>query len=313
MNQSKRMTDGALLTAVFIVILLASMFIPILSVAAILFLPIPFIMFTSRYDWKPALLMLVAAILSSILVATFISIPLAVPAAIGGIMIGGAIHKNLSAYETWARGTFGFIIGLLFAFVFTQVVLQVNILNEFKQITDESFKMSASLMEQFTTEEQTEAFQKSMEQAVTLLTNLFPFFLVCAAVSQALISQWLGYKLINRLERKKLRFPPFRTLRFPVSILFIYLFALFSSYMITDPDSMLFMAAQNFIFIIQMLLTIQGFSFLFFYAHHKKMTKAFPIICVVIALFMAPLLFIVRFIGIIDLGLNLRDRLEKKR
>ncbi len=313
MNQSKQLTDGALLTAVFIGILLVSMFIPILAMVSIFLLPIPFILYTSRHDWKPALLMLTAALLITILLTTIYTLPLTIVAGLGGILIGSAIYRKLTAYETWARGTFGFIIGLLFAFVFTQFVFDVNILQQFKQMTTESMEMSSGVIEQFATDEQTEELKATMEETMNSLVDLFPFFLAASAILFAFVSQWVSYKVINRLDRKNLHFPPFRDLRFPVAIIFVYVIALLFAYIFTDPDSMLYMATQNLLVITQMLVTIQGFSFLFFYTHHKNMTKAFPIICTILALFIPILLFIVRFIGIIDLGFELRDRLAKKK
>lgn len=313
MNQSKKQVDGAMFTALFIIILLTGIFIPFLTPITIFILPLPFVLYTARHGWKPALIMAVAAILLSILLGTIVTLPFAVPAVIGGIMIGEAIHKNISAYETWARGTFGYIIGLLFAFVFIQLVLQVNIVEEFQQVMDESLARSTSIMEQFGNPEQADVVKETMEQLLEGLTNLLPFYLLIASVFQALISQWISYKVMNRIEKRELRFPPFRSLRFPSSTLFIYLFVLLAAFMITDTDSgTLTMAIQNLLVIAQMVLTIQGFSFLFFYTHYKKMSKAFPIIFVVIVFLMPTFMFIIRFIGILDIGMNLRERLGQK-
>ncbi|MBP1971032.1 uncharacterized protein YybS (DUF2232 family) [Virgibacillus natechei] len=318
MNQSKKITDGALLTAIFMVLLFVTILVPVVSIIAMFLLPVPFIIYGSRYDWKPTLLMLAVAMLLTTLFATVFSLPIAVLMGLGGLMIGSAIYQNVSAYETWARGTFGFIIGLLFVFVYTQVLFDINWIEEFELIVAQSMQMSTELLEQFGvgSEQATEA-QEMMEEQVNLLTDLFPVGLAVAAILLAFISQWASYKMINRIERKELRFPPFRTLQFPVSIIWIYLFALLLSFIELDSGNIFYLGAQNLLMLTGLLMSLQGFSFIFFYAHHKKMSKALPIISVVLAVIFPPLmLYLVRILGIIDIGFRLRDRLtgnEDKR
>ncbi|AVR01002.1 hypothetical protein OBCHQ24_19040 [Oceanobacillus iheyensis] len=312
MNQSKKIVDGTILTAVYAVLLLVSVFVPVISIIAVVLLPIPFVIYTSRHGGKPALLMWLAATLISVLIATTFSLPIAVLAGSGGIMIGGAIYRKLSAHETWARGTFGFIFGLLFVFVFTQVVFQVNWTEEIEQQMDTSMDLTFETLGEFGFSEQ-EQGEEMIGQTIDLLVNLLPVILVGGAIVIAFISQWISYKVLNRLDKKELRFPPFRKLRFPGSLIWVYFFALIASFLVSDTTSFFYTGAQNILALTGLLMTLQGFSFIFFYAHHKKMSKAIPIFSVVLTLlFPTLLLFLVRFIGIIDLGFGMRDRLEKK-
>lgn len=310
MNQSKKLTEGALLTAIFMVLVLVTVLVPILSIFAMFLLPVPFIIYASRNDWKPALLMLVAAMLLTTLFATIFTLPIAVLMGFGGLMIGSAIYQNVSAYETWARGTFGFIVGLLFVFVYSQVLFDVNWIEGFESTVAESMQMSTAFLEQFGAEgQQVEEAQEMLEQQVGVLTDLFPVGLALAAIVLAFISQWISYKVINRLERKQLQFPPFRTLQFPASVIWIYLAALVFSFIELDEGNVLSLGAQNLLVITGLLMVVQGVSFIFFYAHHKNMSKAIPILSVVLMIIFAPLLFLVRILGIIDIGFRLRDRM----
>ncbi|WP_100011681.1 YybS family protein [Lentibacillus sediminis] len=310
MQQSKKITDGAILTSVFILLLLITVFIPVLNILSLILLPIPFILYASRHDWKAGLLMMSAALVLSLFFATIFSLPTTVMMGLGGIMIGSAIYQKVSAYETWARGTFGFIIGLVFAFLFTQFILQVNWIEEFEMLAMESMQMTQGLLEQFGAVEQSEQVQELLQQQVDYLIDLFPVGLAMAAIAMAFISQWMGYKVINRIERKGLYFPPFRQLEFPIALIWIYLVALIVS-LFPEPGSILFLAAQNVLMLTGILLMIQGFSFIFFYAHLKKWSKAIPVLLVVFAFLVPPvLLYLVRILGIIDMGFRLRERLS---
>ncbi|GAB3053885.1 YybS family protein [Virgibacillus ainsalahensis] len=313
MNQSKKITDGAMLTGIFMVLLLISAFVPVLNIFSMLLLPVPFIIYAARYDWKPTLLMFAVATIITLALATVFSLPLAVLMGLGGLMIGSAIHQNASAYETWARGTFGFIIGLLFAFVFTQFIFQVNWIAELERLFTESMQMSTELLKQFGAAGQAGEIQEIMQEYVSYLTELFPVMLAISAIVLAFISQWIAYKLINRIEKRNLYFPPFRKLQFPTALIWIYLAALIFSFIEMDSSSIFYLAAENAMVLTGLLMAIQGFSFIFFYAHHKKMSKAIPVLSIVLTLlFPIFLLYFVRILGIIDIGFRLRERMTDK-
>ncbi|WP_163969294.1 YybS family protein [Oceanobacillus halotolerans] len=313
MNASKKLTDGALLTGIYIVLLLISTFVPVISIFSIFLLPIPFIIYASKYDWKPSFLMLTVATILSLIFATIFSLPMTILAGLGGIMIGIAIHHNISPYETWARGTVGFIAGLLFVFLFSQVIFQVNWMEELDQTIQESMEMSRSTLEQFGLGEQTEEQFEIIEEQMMFIKDLVPFAIAVIAIILALVSQWFSYKILNRIENRQLAFPPFRQLRMPISLIWIYFFALILSFFSLEPSSTLYLGVTNVLMLAGMFMTIQGFSFIFFYAHHKKISKALPI-GIVVATVLLPfvLLYLVRLVGIIDIGFGLRDRIAKQ-
>lgn len=314
MNQSKKVKDGALLTGIFVVLLLVTIFVPILSIIGPFVLPIPFVIYASRYNFKPALLMLAATILLSLFFATIFTLPMAVLMGLGGIMIGTSIHQKLSAYETWARGAFGFAIGLLFIFVFSQLLLHINLVDKLDQMLTESTQMSMDMMEKLGIGDQAEDTKEIMHQQIAYLKDMLPVGIAMVGIFLSFVSQWLSYKVINRLERKQLRFPAFRTLQFPTAIVWIYFFALILSFLNSDPGSLFYVAAGNLLLLAGLLMTIQGFSFIFFFAHHKKMSKAIPILSIVVTLILPMyLLYLVRILGIIDIGFRLRDHLNKKK
>lgn len=311
MNQSKKITEGALMLAIFIVILATTFFIPVISV---LFLPIPFVIYTRKHGLKPGFLMLAVALIVSTLLMTVFSIPLVVMMGLAGIMIGYGMYKEVTAYDTLARGIFGFIIGILFTLGFTQVFLDVNLINQFEVVVEDSVEMSTSFMEQFGLEGQTEEMAELVEAQIEMLTGLLPTFLVAAAAILAFVAQWVSYKIINRMDKVSLRFPPFRELRFPTSIIWIYIVALMVFLFSQDPESTLYIGAQNLFFIVGMLLALQGLSFVFYYAHAKKMSKAIPVLIVVLTLvFPQFLLYFIEILGIIDIVFPLRNRIEKKK
>lgn len=309
MKQTRILTDGALLTAIFMVLLFVSLYIPIF----IIVLPVPFIIFASRHDWKASLLMLAAVLILTVIFSAVLSIAFSVLMGIGGLMIGSAMHQKAHAYETWARGTLGFVIGLLFVFVYSQLMFDINWIEEFDKTITDSMEMSQELLENMGLGQQTEEMQEMVQEQISVFRDLFPAGLAIMAFLMAFVSQWIGYKTTNLLEKRNYRFPPFRTLRFPAAIIWVYFFALILSFFDLDSSGILYTGVNNLLVLAGFLMSIQGFSFIFFYAHHKKMSRVLPIVSVVLTLiFPAMLLYLVRILGIIDIGFGLRDRITKK-
>lgn len=314
MNQSKRLTEGAIFSAIFIALMLASL-IPILSLFIIILLPLPFVLYAARHGLKPGLLVLTVTSFLTIILFTVLSLPLTLTVGIGGLLIGHGIYKKRNAYETWAYGTLGFIAGILLAITIMQVMLNINFMAELEKMGTMQMESYISIMDSFglSGEGSEVDLEEVFTQQIEIMINLVPAFLVFLAIGSAFLVQWMSYKIINRIENKKLYFPPFRKLRLPISVLWLYLLVIITSFFDITPSGIFYIGLQNALLILEMLLVIQGFSFIFYFSHHKKWSRTIPVVSVVLTIvFPIFLLYFVRILGIIDIGLNLRDRLEQK-
>ncbi|HLS60852.1 MAG TPA: YybS family protein [Virgibacillus sp.] len=310
MNQTREVTDGAMWSAIYIVLLLITIFIPFFMLVGLFILPIPFIIYASKYDWRPSLIMFGAIIILSLFFATAFTLPMTILSGIGGIMIGSAIHHRSSAYETWVRGSMGFIVGLLFVFLFTQLLLQIDFAAQMDSVLDESMELSEQLLEKYGFNGTGEEGIALIEESLSQVKNLIPVGIAIAGIIIAFLSQWAAYKVMNRLQSKEMHFPPFRMLNFPVAIVWVYFILLVTSFMELDPDGLLSITVSNFSLLVGFFLTLQGLSFIFFYWHHRKWSKVLPIISVVATiLFPFLLIYFIRIIGIIDIGFGLRSRI----
>ena len=315
MKQSKEITDGALLLSIYMIILLAAIFVPVMILPSLFLLPIPLIMYSSTYRWQQTLILGAGAILLSLFIVPFISIPLTVLACSGGILTGLAIQQKLSPYETLARVTAGYVAGLVFTYIYIQYFFQINWDTVFTEAFTDSLQMSRSLFQQFgLPEQQLNELFLIFEESLSAMLNLLPVAFVMVALVIAWISQWLSYKVLNRTKQKKLFFPPFRKFKLPTATVWIYFFALIVTLFETDVESIFFIGANNIISLLGFLMIIQGFSFIFFFAYQQRMSKAFPIISIVVTM-MFPFLLspIVRIIGIIDIGFGLREHMTRKK
>ncbi|WP_181350743.1 YybS family protein [Thalassobacillus sp. CUG 92003] len=310
MNDSRRITEGALMAGLYLLLLLVHIFLPFIGAFVLIALPVPFIVYTYKHGWKPGAIVFIASIILSSLMATIYSIPVTILMGLGGMFTGWAMHQKRNAYETWAAGSIGFIIGLVIVFASSQLLFNVSWTETVQTTIDQALRNAETMLNNFgggASEEQLAL----LEEQVSSWPDLIPSMLAFVGIGLAFIGQWLSYKMINRLEQTKLSFPAFRDFRLPLSLLWYYFFALILDLVITDTDSIWNLAAINLFTLTGSLILLQGFAFIFYYAHIKGKSKALPITAVVLSfLFPMILLYLVRILGIIDIGFSLRERLN---
>ncbi|WP_138419137.1 YybS family protein [Aquibacillus sediminis] len=309
MNNTKKVREGVIASVLFLLILLVTIFIPFLSIFSLFVLPLPFLVYTARYGWKPASILFLILLLVS---TFFVAVPIAFLTGLTGLMIGSAINQQVSPYETWARGTVGYAVGIVALFLFVQVFLNINIIAEMNQTVEQSMETSEAFLSSFGLESTQEDLTIVIEQ-IEQLIHLLPVIIVVIAVICAFIIQYIGYKVLNWLDRYQLYFPPFRNFQLPKAMIWLYLIAIVTSWLNQDQSSMMYIVAWNVTSLAGLIIAMQGLSFVFYYTDKKKLSKAIPIITIVMIVLFPPLgLYMVRILGIIDLGFSLRERLAEK-
>src|SRR5699024_10980189 len=171
-----------------------------------------------------------------LLFATFVSLPITVLAGIGGMIIGTSLHHGRNPYETWARGTIGFIVSLLLVIGLMQFALNINVYDETAQLVEESLEMTKSMMTTFNLNaEQMKQFEQ-VEEQMRAFPDLLPASIAITSILLALGSIWFSFKVMNRVQRKAFAFPPFKEFSLPKGIIWFYIIALFATLFITDKE-----------------------------------------------------------------------------
>lgn len=312
MDQSKNRKNGALLLGMYISLLLIVLFVPILSTIAIFLLPVPFVIYVARYGFKSAMFMILGALVFSILFGAVFTVPVTIFMACGGVMIGYSIHKQATAYQTLANGAAGFVFGFILLALISQFIFDVNIVKVVDQTMDDSIAVSQGFMKQFGMEGQTEKETTLIKEQIDYVKNLFPVILAVIITLMAWFVQWISYKLLNRKEVNKLRFPAFRTFQLPGGFIWLYFFTMIFAFFNMEPGETAFLFAQNIYMFVGLFIVIHGYSFLFFYADHKKIPKIIPILVIILTLLFPAFLYLIRIIAIFDMSLRIRDRIVKK-
>lgn len=307
--KTKNITEGAVLLGVYVLLLLMTLFIPGIGVITLFALVVPFVVYTIRNDWKMGIWFAVLANILSLLMGSPAALILSIPMSSVGVVMGYLFAKNSNRYAIIGAATGMYLLNLVLGYVIAIVLFQINIAALLNEMLNDSLKnaeaMAAALGQN--SEEATELMQQMVEQ----FNYLLPSGMVTIAFVFALISQLIAGFVLKRLKEPVQPFPPFRDFMLPKSLLWYYLIVILLSLMEMEEGSTLFLATMNLSYILMLLMAVQGMSFIFHFCHQRKIPKAVPVIMLILSFLIPPMLYIIRMVGIIDLGFDLRKRIKK--
>lgn len=314
-GQNNKKSDFALIVA-YIAFLTTVIFFPPFYFFAVILLPVPLVVYAFRNKQERTYMIVgaiaVISLLLTVVFQTLLFVPLFVVFAAGGLTIGLALQKEKNPYEIWIQGIIAYLVSLLFVFVFTQVVLEINWAEEVRTAAQDTLNNMATIIKQIdpSIKDQLEGRIETIRDQIEYLPNLIPVGITVLSIIFSFLAQWLSYKVINALFKQRLSFPPVRKLSFPRAVIFIYLIGFLLMFIENDPSRGLFMAGQNITSLMFFLMVIQGFTYMFFFTHHKKKSNLLPIIIIIVSLLMPFLMYFVHFLGLFDIALSLRKRTE---
>ncbi|QNG59984.1 YybS family protein [Metabacillus idriensis] len=309
MKRVNVLTEGAILLALFTVLTLMTLYLPLIGAFLMVFLPLPFILYSVRHGIKAAVTLMAASILITLLVGSLFALPLTLTYAISGIVMG-YFYKKKQTSGALIGGTIAFLISFVVMYAASAAFFQIDPIKEATGSMDETIEMARSMMAAIG-QEANEAAINQIEEQMKYIGYLIPSVLVSVSFIFALLSHAATIPVLKRLKIQVVPLKPFREWKLPTSIVWYYLIVSFLLFFDLENGSFLFIAVLNLMFVLQVLLVVQGFSFIFFYSYVKKYSKALPVAAIILSLILPILMYIVRILGIIDLAFNLRGRVKK--
>lgn len=313
MKNVHKLTEGAVLLAAFAVLILITMYIPLIGVVSNLFLAVPFILFGAKNSRMYALVFIVAAILISLIVGALLAVPLTLTYGLTGIVIGQSIKEGKSRISSYIKATLVFLATILVQYAVAVVFFKMNFIKEFNSAMKESLDESRGMVDALS-QGQAEKVMEQMEASFQLLETLAPSLLVLMALFGVILVELVSFPIVKRFGVNIERWKPFREIVLPKSILWYYLLTMLASFALNpEQGTYWYMALMNIGFLLQMFMVLQGLSLIAYFCHKKGISKAVPIFAVVFTFIIPIFLSIVRILGIIDLGFDLRKRFEKSK
>ncbi|MFC0525970.1 YybS family protein [Pontibacillus salicampi] len=307
MKQTNPLREGVMYGGIYLVLLCLIAFVPGIGILGTIILPLPFLLFAARWDIRISFAFSFLVIALSLLVL-YPALPMVMVAVTGGLALGIALKQDKSPYEAWAQGAAGFVVGILLFYVLSLWLFQVNWITQFNQYMTESMETSRQMLESISGTISEERVQLLEEQA-NQLSLLLPSFMGIFSIVIAFLTLWIGFKVHNKVYKTSYAFPPVRELTLPKVLLWYHLIAVIATWINAESGTMLYEATQNIYTLTGFFMTLQGITFIFAYAHAKKLPKIFSIIGVIVGATL--LVYPIMILGIIDLGFSLRERIKK--
>lgn len=278
------------------------------------FLPLPFIIFTVKFGFKNSAVFGVASLFISFIIGSLLAIPVTLLYGSLGMVVGYAIREKKGRFFLYISSTLTVSIGLLLQYIVSILFLDVNVIEETFEVSKQSFIRSMEILQAFGQQVPAEFTEENIVTVFDMLKTLFPSLLV--------VSSFIAVYLIllvcgTILKRFKMPLPeriPFREWKLPRSLIWYYVgVTLISFFVPFETGTFTNMAIVNLVFMLQVLFTIQGLSFVFFFAYNKRIAKAVPVIVAIFAMLTPIGLLLIRLLGIIDIGFDLRQRVNQSK
>lgn len=312
MNKGKQLAVSGVLLALFAIMLLITIYIPIIGVIMMFILPIPFVFIALENDLKWSLLFLLASCLITVILGHVFSVPLTLMMGSIGITIGSYLRIGKSRLQMYIVSVILFIANMLLIFIVSMVFMDINYIDKTIERMEAIIGQSENMFNSMGQNEESIEMLLQLKESLQTIEVLLPSFVVIASIILVGVIYVSCKPIINRFSSKKLIFAPFRELQMPKSLLWYYLIIMVASLFIGATDGISYTVVINLLFCLQFFISLQGYSLLFFISDSRKWNKAVPIIIVIFSIllpFASIVAPFVRILGIIDLGFNLRDKI----
>lgn len=308
MKDTRQLTETALLLAVFMLLFAVTFFLPLLGSLLVWFLPFPFILNAVRNGRNAAIVMGIGALILSLLFS-IAALPIVWTFASAGVILGEMYRRKKPQFHILLTGSLTYIANFVLLYILVVVATGRNPVKDsidaMKSMLDELQSMSGLPA---VNEEQ----MKILFAQLDLITYFVPSMLIMGGLLFALLTQLLANFMLKRFRYEVKKWKPFSEWSFPRSLIIYYLIVLVLGLIGLEEGSTLFVLVANLEILLGNAMVLQGFTVIFAFSKMKQWSTAVPVLITVFSfLLMFPLQF-VKLLGILDLGLNLRSRMNVK-
>jgi len=304
--RSKEIAEGGLFSGIFAVLLILTLYTP-LGLISIYLLPVPTIIFGYRNSSKGGLVVVLVNLLLGQLFAGIYGLFIGLVTGTVGLAMGVLYRRNGSIFALIGGGLVT-IVNLIFVLAISNFLFKVNIVENIKEYLLQSLNTIEAIIKSADPLLADQAFT-AYQDFFNTIEIIIPFMIITFSVLFTMINYSVSRMILNRLGTKIEGLPPFREWTLPKSVFYYYIITIIAMMTPLMEQAVFKTIFANLYPLLQILFIIQGLSFVFFYVFQKKKGKAWQVIASICA-FIPLLSQVIHLLGIFDLGLNLRKKLE---
>lgn len=308
-NRTRQLAENAILLGISAVLLLLATY-TFLGAVVFIVIPVPFILLARQRSVRDMIFIIVTYGFLGLLITGLAGVLPAIMLGLMGFVMGFLYQKTRTAFPAILGGAGVWILSLIVSLIITIYVMGVDIVGEFHKASQAMMNTKFPFLPAGMTEAQ---FKEQMAQYSKMLVSLFPAMIIMSSMIMSGFNHWISRLIANRLGVPIPALKPMREWSFPRSLIYYYFLTLILLLFVykSVADTFFGSAILNLKVILDLLFTIQGVSLCLFFFHLKEWKKITPIL--IVSLFIFPLLTnILSLLGIFDLGIGLRKRLERR-
>ena len=309
-NQTRKLAHGAMMIALFTVLMAIVFYIPLANIIAAIIAPLPMIWYSANYNRKSSLLVAVIAVCITFFIGGLLLLPASLIFAAAGVAIGDAIYHKTSKVFMFISTSIVLLFTFAIQYLISLRLFEVDFIRDSIALMKTSYMESIKMTENLTGQP---VPKETMELANTMLDTLemtIPASITFAMLFMAFIIITVNLPILKRLKVDVPKFAKFSELRLPRSVLWYYLIVLSVNLFVRpEADSSLAIIILNISMVLWVLLTIQGISFIHFVIDVFGYPKFMKVLSTILAI---PLYSFVILVGIVDLGFNARNYIQEK-
>ena len=308
-NQTKKLAQGAMMAAVFAVLIAIGYYVPVLLVVTTLIAPLPIAWYSASYERSQAISMTIVAIAITFFLGGLLILPLAVVYGVAGLVIGDAIRLKKSKLYLFIATSLAILFTFAIIYLITVRLFNVDFIKDSFGLLRESFIQANNLSEQVNG--QVVIPKDQLDLTLNMLNAIIPASITISVALFALVIISINLPLLKRFKIIVPKFSQFKSMRLPKAVLWYYLIVLTVTIFINPAvGTPLYVIILNFSVILWVLLTLQGVSFIYFVIDEKELPKFLKVLT---AFFSIPFYSIILLVGVFDLGFNIRQMIAGKK
>lgn len=300
-DNARKITFGAMMIAIFVIMLAISVYVPLLGAVMSLFIPLPILLYRLRYDRAASILVMITGTVVS-LIGGLALFPVAILFGTLGLVIGDTIKSGKSKLYTSMASGLTIIIITILTYVASIFLLGINVIEESIKLLGEAQEELFLAVEKYG--DIPEKVREQAELSMDLTLAVIPSAFMISSFSSAFIIVLLNLAIAKKLGHTVSNFPPFREMKLPLLTVWFYLLILLLPFFTTvEEGTTLYLIVINATFIFRFLFILQGISFVHHYLYEMKLPKWVTVISTIIAILLSPFTIL---LGILDIGMNIR-------
>ena len=307
-NSTKKLAQGSMMIAIFAVLIAIAYYAPLIGLIAAAFSPLSIAWYAATYDRKSSIIVATIGTGITLFVGGAIIIPFALIFAAVGLVIGDALRIKASKLYLFISTSITLLVTFAIQYVISLKLFEVDFIKDMFEMMRVSYEKSLDLSVSMTGQELMS--KEDLNAMFDMLNTMIPATVTLSAVMLAFILISVNLPLLKRFKIDVPKFNAFKDMRLPKAVLFYY-FAVLCITLFWQPEagSTTYMIVMNVSLVLWLLLILQGLSLAFFALDAFNVTKFVKVIVVIFAF---PLYSLFIFIGILDLGFNVRQFIVNK-